>query len=89
MHICRSALSCCVITGLPHDILKKYCVSRDIPSTTIQGDWDGVDDTIFSLRSDDLTSDDEEMGNFSVRAPPNGYVVIDNDIPNRGALDQM
>jgi len=82
MHICRSALSCCVITGLPHDILKKYCVPRDMPSP-IPADLNGEDDNVFSERSDDITSDDEEMGNFNVRAPPNGFVIVDNDIGNR------
>ena len=79
MHICRSALSCCVITGLPHAILKKYCVPRDIPSS-LAGDLDEGDDVVFSERSGDITSDDEEIGNYNARALPNGYVVVDNDI---------
>ena len=29
MHICRSALSCCVISNLPHEVIKTYCEPRE------------------------------------------------------------
>ena len=86
MHICRSALSCCVITALPHDILKMYCVPRDIPAS-LADDLDGVDESAFSERSNDSTSGDEEMGNYIAQATPNGYVMVGNDIPNQDLLE--
>ena len=78
MHICRSALSCCVVTGLPYDVIKKYCVPRDI-ATSFDEDFRG-DESGFSERSDELTSDDEEAALFQVPIPPNGYVVDENEM---------
>lgn len=33
MQICRSALSCCVISELPYDVIKNYCDQRGRPGT--------------------------------------------------------
>lgn len=40
MHICRSALSCCVISGLPHNVIKAYCEPRDNNTSP----WDQLED---------------------------------------------
>ncbi|XP_039271988.2 kelch-like protein 10 [Styela clava] len=37
MHIFRSALSCCVISGLSHDVIKKFCVSRELNNVSRDG----------------------------------------------------
>ena len=80
MHICRSALSCCVVTGLPYDVIKKYCVPRDMPSS-FDEDFRGGDDSVFSERSDEITSDDEDINvHYNVPMPPNGFIIDDNDM---------
>ncbi|XP_078485792.1 kelch-like protein 10 isoform X1 [Ciona intestinalis] len=66
MHICRSALSCCVMSGVPYDVIKRYCVPRDTNPTSSSPDTqDGAtssinpEDAVLSERSG-ITTDDEE-----------------------------
>ena len=30
LYISRSALSCCILTGIPHQVIKHYCLPRDM-----------------------------------------------------------
>ena len=79
MHICRSALSCCVVSGLPYDVIKKYCVPRDLPAS-FEDDFRIGDDSAFSERSDELTSDEEELrAQYHAPMPPNGFILDEND----------
>ncbi|CAK8672311.1 unnamed protein product [Clavelina lepadiformis] len=66
MHICRSALSCCLITGLPHEIIKRYCVPRDLPqglSEDVSSSINQDEENLISERSDELSSDEEAHQN--------------------------
>lgn len=86
MHICRSALSCCVVSGLPHSILKKYCLPRDIPpSFTDELQFGEV--TTLSEHSDEITSDEDEIANFNALVASNIYVIDDDDAGNRDVVN--
>jgi len=82
MHIFRSALSCCVISQLPYDVIKKYCVPRDVlietearenASSSIN-----VEDNILSERSG-ITTDDEVEDNEADLAAGNDENLVDVD----------
>ena len=49
LYISRSALSCCVLTGIPHEIIKHYCLPRDMSFGSpeimnLPNEWYIVDD---------------------------------------------
>lgn len=61
MHICRSALCCCVISSLSYNIIKKYCVPRDLPEGREDASSSiNVEDNVLSERSG-ITTDEEDL----------------------------
>lgn len=58
MHIFRSALSCCVIRDLPHEVIQKYCVSREFNSIGRDGRRSSaVSTSNFYQNADDENTD--------------------------------
>ena len=82
MHICRSALSCCVVEGLPHAILKKYCMPRDMPSA-FSDELQLNEDATLSAGSENSTSNEDETANYNALDGSNLFLLAENDIGSR------
>ena len=74
MHICRSALSCCVISGLPHDVIKAYCEPRDGNSSP----WDNTNPEGTEQEGEESVEENVGMSNDAIF----DYNMNDNELPD-------
>ena len=79
MHISRSGLSCCVISGVSHKVLKKFCTPRD------EGNSEENPRDHRALTPQSVQSiDDDETTPYYTLTPPNDLdlddsALLDND----------
>ncbi|CAK8672308.1 unnamed protein product [Clavelina lepadiformis] len=88
MDICRSALSCCIIRGLPHEIIKKYCLPRDISSHCCVDEENFMNHELESSESDrsDGLFADEEMQQIDNNEVPEEIIVVDDQM---GSMEDL
>ena len=73
MHISRSGLSCCVVSEIPYELLKRFCPSRDLNNVN-----NGLSQFTFSLDSDPSV----DTTPYASLTPPIGLDMDDSTLPD-------